>query len=199
MDPSSEDRPPLLLALDFLTIGPFRRALAEELVAAVSRRVSIPCRLLETPPESDESELPLLPGRSQVDSDFMLKSVETKQAARNAAPGTVLVGLTTQDLGTKVFSFAFGRARHHGHAALVSLARLRPEFYGLPPDPKLTVRRAVAEILHEVGHTAGAGHCNDLACVMHFATNVESVDLRGSAFCPSCTAKLPPGLGVSHP
>ena len=46
---------------------------------------------------------------------------------------------------------------------------------------------------------AGARYCNDLACVMHFATNVESVDLRGSAFCPSCTAKLPPGLGASRP
>ena len=195
MEPSSEDRPPLLLALDFLTIGLFSKALAEELVAAVSRRVSIPCRLLET---ALESELPMLPGRSQVDSDFLLKRVETKQAARDATAGTVLVGLTTQDIGTKVFTFAFGRARRNSHAALVSLARLRPEFYGLPPDRNLTVRRTVAEILHEVGHAAGAGHCNDHSCLMHFATNVESADLRGSAFCSSCTAKLPPGLGASR-
>jgi archaemetzincin len=196
MGPSSEDRPPLLLALDFLTIGPFPRALSEELVAAVSRRVSVPCRLLET---SLETDLPLLPGRGQVDADFLLERLETKQAARKTAPGTVLVGLTTQDVGTSVFTFAFGRARHNGHAALVSLARLRPEFYGLTPGPRLTVRRAVAEILHEVGHAAGAGHCNDLSCLMHFATNVESVDLRGAVFCSSCAAQLPAGLSTSRP
>lgn len=195
MGPSSEDRPPLLLALDFLTIGPFSKGHAEELVVAVSRRVSLRCRLLATP---WESELPLLPGRSQVDSDFLLKNIEAEQTTRNAPPGAVLVGLTTQDIGTKVFTFAFGRARRNSHAALVSLARLRPEFYGLPPDPKITIRRAVAEILHEVGHAAGAGHCKNQSCVMHFATNVESADLRGSAFCPSCTANLPPGLSAGH-
>jgi archaemetzincin len=191
MGPSSEERIPLL-ALDFLTIEAFPRALAEELAAAVSRRVLVPCRLREEPLET---ELPKLPSRSEVDADFLLKRLEAKQAAS----GTILVGLTMQDLGTPVFTFVFGLARRGGPAALVSLARLRPDFYGLAPDLGLTVRRAVAEILHEVGHVGGAQHCNDFSCLMHFANNVETVDLRGSAFCPSCAANLPRGLVGSRP
>ena len=54
-------------------------------------------------------------------------------------------GMTLQDLGIRIFTFVFGQARHQGRVALVSLARLKPEFYGLASDSDLTLRRAVTE------------------------------------------------------
>jgi len=93
-----------------------------------------------------------------------------------------------------IFTHVFGGARNGGHTAVVSLARLKPEFYGLPPDPALTTRRAVAEVLHEVGHLAGLAHCDDYRCLMHFSPEVEMIDLRGTTFCRSCAAELPPGF-----
>ena len=95
------------------------------------------------------------------------------------------------DLGLTLFTFVFGRATRNGRAAIVSLARLGPEQYGLAADSNLTARRAVAEILHELGHVAGLGHCSDVGCIMQFATSVERIDLRGLEFCPSCAAALP--------
>jgi archaemetzincin len=108
------------------------------------------------------------------------------------------MGMTMRDLGVKIFTFVFGQARRNGFAALVSLARLRPEFYGLPSDPDLTSRRAVAEILHELGHILGLMHCTDFTCIMHFATNVETIDLRGDDFCPKCVATLPPDFLIRN-
>lgn len=186
---SSESKFPVQ-SLSFLTIGAFPRASAEGVVARVSRRVAVPCRFLTSP---FAGEQPFLPERQQIDADALLEKLEEREAEE----GNILVGLTLQDLGVRIFTFVFGRARRNGSTALVSLTRLRQEFYGLPPDPELTFRRTVAEVLHEVGHVTGLPHCIDLGCLMHFANNVESIDLRGDRFCRTCTAALPIGLIVS--
>lgn len=171
----------------FLTIGAFPSAVVEDLIGRVSRKVSVPCRLGAPP---IKGATPMLGDREQVDADELLRKLEK----RHVEPGTLLVGMTMRDLGVKIFTFVFGQARRNGFAALVSMARLRPEFYGLPADPELTARRAVAEIFHELGHILGLMHCTDFNCIMHFATNVETIDLRGNDFCSTCTAALPPGF-----
>jgi archaemetzincin len=74
---------------------------------------------------------------------------------------------------------------------VVSLARLEQGFYGLPRDTGLTARRAIAEVLHEVGHLAGLAHCDRYDCLMHFCPDVESIDLRGLSFCAECSVALP--------
>ena len=73
----------------------------------------------------------------------------------------------------------------------MSLARADPSFYGLPADQDLRDERAVAEILHELGHLATLEHCPDRGCLMSFAGSIERVDARGAEFCGSCRARLP--------
>lgn len=175
--------------IGFLPLAGLTEAEAERLVARVSGRLSAPCRLIEPPPGL---ELSTVPGRDQVDADRLLCRLE----AMDKVPGTALVGLTGRDLAIPIFTFVFGRARVGGHAAVVSIARLRPEHYGQPPDEALTARRATAEILHELGHVAGLAHCPDFQCLMHFSTDVEAADLRPLSFCAACAAVLPSGLFV---
>ena len=172
--------------LHFLRVGAFPPAAARELVVRVSRRVAVPCRMVATPFEGD---LPLLDGRTQVDADPLLETLEA-QTER----GTLLVGLLTLDIGSPLFTFFFGRARLHGHVAIVSLARLQPEFYGLPADPELAARRTEREVLHEVGHLVGLRHCDAYDCLMYFASSVHAIDNRGSSFCPDCARRIPTGL-----
>jgi predicted Zn-dependent protease len=155
-------------------------------VAGASRRLAVPCRLDPVP---WAIEAVVLNGSQQFDADHMLAGLE-----RSAAPGTIEVGLTGLDLGLAIFTFVFGRATRGGHAAVVSLARLAPEHYGLAADADLLVRRTVAEIVQEIGHVAGLGHCNDFNCIMRFAPNVESIDVRGTGFCAECTSAVPAGL-----
>jgi archaemetzincin len=162
--------------------------LAEELAARISRHVSASCRVVDDAPP----ELVRLPARDQVDADALLGALEARAAPESAA----LVGLTLLDLAIPVFTFVFGRARQGGRVAVVSLARLDPAFYGLAPDPDLLARRAVQEVVHELGHLASLAHCADAACIMSFAGSVEKVDLRGSRFCDSCRVGLPGWLRV---
>lgn len=178
--------PGRIWGVHFLRVGAFPPAAARELVVRVSRRVAVPCRLVPTP---FEGELPLLDGRTQVNADPLLEALEADNE-----PGNLLVGLLTLDIGSPLFTFFFGRARLHGHVAIVSQARLRPEFYGLPPDPELTVLRTEREVLHELGHLGGLHHCDAYDCLMYFASSVDTIDNRGSSFCSECTEQIPTGL-----
>jgi predicted Zn-dependent protease len=177
--------PPRVETVRFLADEGVPRALAADVVAHVSRRLVVPCRLDPAPWQNQPVRLG---GREQVDADRLLASLE------RASPGTIQVGLTGLDIGLALFTFVFGRAMLGGHAAVVSLARLTPEHYGLTADMDVLMRRAVTEILHELGHVAGLGHCNDFNCIMHFVPNVESIDVRGAGFCARCESVLPGSL-----
>jgi archaemetzincin len=97
-----------------------------------------------------------------------------------------LLAVTEGDLFIPMLTFVFGQAQVPGSLALVSLARLRPEFYGLPPDPPLLSERAAKEAVHEVGHSFGLIHCGDKRCPMALSTAVWQVDEKGLVPCPGC-------------
>lgn len=163
-------------------VGGLSGGRAPALAARLSRQVNAPCRVAE--PAAGQATR--LSGREQVDADALLATLEAR-----AAEGDVVLGVTEEDLAIPVFTFVFGRARVGGRAALVSLARLDPAFYGLPADEDATLARAVREALHELGHVAGLAHCDGPACLMRFAGSIEKADLRGAGFCRACGSRLP--------
>lgn len=173
-------------AVDLLPVGELPGGTLEGLAARLSRRVELACHV------RDGALLPLtrIPRRDQLDAGALLETLEARAGEGNR----LLVGVAAEDVGIPLFTFVFGLARQGGRACVVSLARADPAFYGLPPDPDLRDERAVAEVLHELGHLATLEHCVDRGCLMSFAGNVERVDTRGSRFCPSCRERLPPWL-----
>ncbi len=105
-------------------------------------------------------------------------------------PGARILGITPFDLYIPVLTFVFGQSQLDGAGAVVSTHRLRPEYYGLPPDEGLTVERTIKEAVHELGHAFGLVHCPEYGCVMHASTYVEEVDLKGAAYCAACVEEL---------
>jgi len=97
-----------------------------------------------------------------------------------------LLGVTDRDLCIPILTYVFGEAQVGGTAAVVSLARLRQEHYGLTPDPPLLQERLRKECLHELGHTFGLVHCPLRECVMSLSNTVVDVDTRGRDFCRGC-------------
>jgi archaemetzincin len=97
-----------------------------------------------------------------------------------------MLAVTRQDLFIPMLSFVLGQAQLGAPAAVISLARLHQEFYGLPPDQRLVVERAVKEAVHEVGHTVGLTHCANNTCPMSLSNNVFHVDIKGAQLCSSC-------------
>jgi archaemetzincin len=101
-----------------------------------------------------------------------------------------VLGVAGVDLFVPVLTFVFGEAQLAGRAAVVSLHRLGPELYGLPPDPALLRERLAKEAIHELGHTYGLLHCRRGRCVMASSTYVEYVDLKSHRLCDSCRGEM---------
>lgn len=101
-----------------------------------------------------------------------------------------IIGITDVDLCTPVLSYVFGEAQLNGKVAVISLKRLRPEFYGLEKDLNILQQRLIKEVIHELGHTFELVHCPQKYCVMHLSTSIIKVDEKDETFCPVCYEKL---------
>ncbi|MBW2038825.1 MAG: archaemetzincin family Zn-dependent metalloprotease [Deltaproteobacteria bacterium] len=126
------------------------------------------------------------PGRKQYHSTKILKEI------LDDFPSDALrtIGIIPFDLFIPILTFVFGEAQLGGKVGIVSLARLRQEFYGLPPNQALLQRRLIKEIKHELGHTFGLVHCSLRECVMSVANNIADVDSKGASFCDGCRELL---------
>jgi archaemetzincin len=120
------------------------------------------------------------------------KSVEImKVVASHTPPDAVrILGVTEGDLAIPTLTFVFGQAQLDGRVAVVSLARLRQEFYNLPADESLLRDRLAKEVLHELGHTFGLTHCAESNCVMSLATHIGLVDNKEQRYCGRCGEHL---------
>ncbi len=133
------------------------------------------------------------PSRGQFRADTILD-----QLAALPAQAECVLGVADADLFAPGLNFIFGQAHIGGRVAMIALARLRPEFWGRPADPKLFRERAAKEAIHELGHTYGLRHCPNPACVMHFSNTLDETDQKTDRFCGVHEAELLHALGVSQ-
>jgi len=121
------------------------------------------------------------PLRNQYYSTAILQALQPL-----AGSGARLLAVTSLDLYVPVLTFVFGEAQLGGRCAVVSLHRLREEFYGLPPNEALLRERLLKEAVHELGHTLDLRHCDNWRCVMASSHAVERLDVKGAEFCGAC-------------
>ncbi len=94
------------------------------------------------------------------------------------------------DLYSPDLNFVFGVADAKKGICIISLTRLRNEYYGLKPDRALFLDRAVKEAERELGHSLGLAHCSNPKCVMYFSNNLSDIDRKRNTFCHDCKKSL---------
>jgi archaemetzincin len=134
--------------------------------------------------------LPLPAARSEGRRQYPGEPSLTALAAARGPADELVLGVTNVDLFVPDLNFVFGLADPRSRVAVISLARLYPEFYGQPRDPQLFKERAVKEALHEIGHIMGLVHCPDPTCVMFFSNSLADTDRKGPGFCARCQGLL---------
>lgn len=152
--------------------------LLEHLAASLARIFRAPCRIR---PQTVDLGFALDASRGQYHSTAILQRME-----RICDPDARVLGVAACDLYVPVLTFVFGEAQLDGNCAVISTARLREEFYGLPGRDDLLRERLVKEAVHELGHTFGLRHCPDWRCVMTSSHAVERLDVKEAEFCDHC-------------
>ena len=118
--------------------------------------------------------------REQFDGSGLLEALPERE--------DVLLGVTEVDACVDGLNFIFGLA--DDYKALISLKRLRPEFYRLPEEEDLFKCRVLKEAVHELGHVFGLNHCPDRNCVMYFSNSILDTDLKDWRYCGPCEWNL---------
>jgi len=126
--------------------------------------------------------------RRQYRSDMILGMVAGY--AEKAKNLNRVLGVVDADIYVTGLNFVFGEAECSGKAALISLWRLKPEFYGAPSNFELFIERGTKEAVHELGHTFGLSHCKNPYCVMYFSNSIFETDRKKGVFCNMCYSKI---------
>jgi archaemetzincin len=121
-----------------------------------------------------------VPERGQLDGSSLFKALPTAKPGDSDA----ILGVVDEDIFVAETNFIFGLA--YGNLAIISLTRLRQEFYGLSSNPALFLERAKKEAVHELGHVFGLPHCPDQRCVMYFSNSIDETDFKSWKFCGRC-------------
>jgi archaemetzincin len=124
--------------------------------------------------------------RQQYRSDIILNAIRG-YAEKDGT--TRMLGVADVDIFMPKLNFVFGQAECPGKAALISLFRLKPEFYGRPSNVQVVIDRGTKEAVHEIGHTLGLKHCANPYCVMYFSNSIFETDRKQSLFCNKCYLK----------
>ena len=99
-------------------------------------------------------------------------------------PGsTMVLGVADVDLFVPDSQFVYGEADRESHSGVLSTFRLKNENDNIK-------RRLQIESVHQAGHLVGLSYCEDVRCVMFFATSLADCDRRNLALCNNCRNEL---------
>jgi archaemetzincin len=108
-----------------------------------------------------------------------------------------ILGVMDVDISSKLLkknkkNFIFGTAdmpKNKFGRALISVTRLRENFYERSENLAQFELRVLKEAIHELGHTFGLEHCDNL-CVMRCSNTIDDTDKKPPNYCEACLKKL---------
>ena len=168
------------MRIGVLAVGEVSREVPVELVKALPKIFpDTACTVIKEPlPVPADA---FVKNRNQYDSSVILSRVKVFADGNSAFHR--FLGIVDVDVFASGLNYVFGEAYTPGKAALISLWRLKPGFYGETASTEILVLRALKEAVHELGHTLGLKHCSRGFCVMHFSNSVFDTDKKQSLFC----------------
>jgi archaemetzincin len=123
---------------------------------------------------------------NSVRKQLFFGSIAAKLCAAYESHDELLLGITDFDLYKTSHQFIFGSSSPAQRCAVVSIHRLRAEFYGQKSDENALFQRLLKEAVHEIGHALGLKHCYNARCAMYYSNSVFDTDNKYSHFCETC-------------
>jgi len=119
-------------------------------------------------------------------AQMFVNSLTSRVARAAPADDGLRLAITEFDLYKTGHRFMFGDADRQAGIVVVSLHRLRPEFYGEEADQNALFQRALKESVCQLGRAIGLKGCYDARCAMHHSASVFETDNKMSHYCEQC-------------
>lgn len=101
-----------------------------------------------------------------------------------------VIAVFEEDLYLPDEAYILGYADRLAGTAIVSLYRIRLEFYGLPEDESKVYPRLFKEAIHQVAHLFELSECRNPKCVNYFSQVMVDIDNKSDRFCDICRRNL---------
>jgi archaemetzincin len=179
--------------IELLKIGDFDKSILIKLRNDIEhefKEFNMAVNIIQPIPLNENQYNPI---RNQYDASKILNSIifhnQNRQTFR-------ILGIMDRDIFTSGLNFVFGIAMspkikksRDPLVALISITRLREEFYRRPEIIGLFELRVLKEAIHELGHTFSLEHCNKF-CIMRFSNSLVDTDEKPVNFCETCMKNL---------
>ena len=150
----------------------------------VSQILDIPVRVCESPVLYNGFDR----SRDQFNATSILTCLDT--FSRRSNDSSLLLLVTGDDIFRPGTRYIFGLSRPATGSSVISAARLRNEYWDLPPDEGMLIDRLAREGAHELGHLLHLNHCTDSTCVMANPVTLDDLDTKKSWMCSKCKKLL---------
>ncbi len=124
--------------------------------------------------------------RNQFYSQVILSKIERTKANNREK----VIAICEEDLYLPDEAYILGWSDHLSGTAVVSLYRMRQEFYGLPEDEKKIYPRLFKEAIHQLAHLFDLTECRNPKCVNYFSQMMLDIDNKSDRFCDICRRRL---------
>ncbi len=124
--------------------------------------------------------------RNQYYAQVILSKIErTKANSREK-----VIAVCEEDLYLPDENFVMACVDSLSGTAVVSLFRIRQEFYGLPEDESKVYPRLFKEAVHRLAHIFDLTECRNPKCVNYFSQVMLDIDSKSDKFCDICKRQL---------
>ncbi len=174
------------MLLRLIPIGDVDTNLLNALITDVSGVYNLRARVL---PKTDIPQSAYNIWRKQYDAEKLIESISQNEGKfiDRTIPG---IGITEVDIYYNGLNFVYSYEDIDENVGIVSIYRLREEFYDKPPNFGKLVDRTIKEILHVLGHLLGLEHCTNKTCLMYPSESIVDLDRKNFEFCDNCLIKL---------
>jgi archaemetzincin len=101
-----------------------------------------------------------------------------------------ILGLLEEDIYLPDEAYIIGHSDTVSRTAVVSLFRIRQEFYGLPEDDKKVFMRLFKQSIFHLAPLFNLPSCWNPRCINYYSQKMFDIDSKGEKFCDLCRRKL---------
>jgi archaemetzincin len=101
-----------------------------------------------------------------------------------------VLALVDEDLYTPDRAWVLGASDRIAGTAVISMHRLRHEYFGFEEEDHVLYHRTCKETVHQLGHLFGMRACRNPRCAMYTSERMQDIDAKRERFCDNCLRRI---------